>query len=167
MLKEKVVTVAKFADNRGVTDPRIIGTRVDSEGKEIPFVSSKGRLAANVTKAFKAYFFNRGYTVRGESPDWDLNPQNSSPKWGDLVVGGSIEELSVEVKTYVRTHYECKIKLRVVIADVKEKRNLYTEKIELSSSYKGAVFRLKTAERMINDILAEAIERTLADLDKG
>ncbi|MBW2038344.1 MAG: hypothetical protein JRI46_01920 [Deltaproteobacteria bacterium] len=166
-LRGKVITVTTFGDNRGVADLRTIGTRVDSEGKETPFVSSREAPSANVTKAFKTYLFKKGYTVRGETPGWGLDSQTISPEWGGWVIGGSLEELSVEVKSYVRTFYECKLKLRVVVADVKEKKVRYNQTIELSSSYKTVTFRLKTAERMINKLLAEAIERTLVDLEKG
>lgn len=162
----KVVTVAIFADNREVADLRVIGDRVDYEGRESSFVSSRGTPSTNVSEAFKTFLFKKGYTVRGKIPKWDYDPQTVSPEWGDWVIGGSIEELSIVVKSHVRTFYDCKLTLRVVVADVKEKKGIYKEKINLSSSYKTVTFRLGTAERVVNKLLAQAIEKTLADLEK-
>ena len=165
-LRGKMITITTFEDNRGVDDVRVIGKRIDYEGGEIPFISSRGYPSANVTKAFQTYLFKRGYTVSGKNPSWNLDLQTIKPEWGDWVIGGSIEDLSLEVKSYVRTFYDCRLKLRVVVADAKEKNYRYRETVELFSSYKGAVFRLENCERMINKILEEAIEKALDDLNK-
>ena len=166
-LKRNVVTVTPFADNRGMTDQMIIGKRVDYQGRETPFVSSRENPSTKVTEAFKAYLFKKGYTISGETPGWDLDVQTVNTQWGDWVIGGSIEELSIAVQSYVRTLYDCKLKLRVVVVDVKEKKYRYNKTIYLSSSYTTATFRLTTAERMINSTLTEAIEKVLVGLDTG
>jgi hypothetical protein len=165
-LRGKMITITTFEDNRGVSDPRVIGKRIDYEGREIPFISSRGYPSINVAKALQTYLFKKGYTISGKNPNWDLDLQTISTEWGEWVIGGSIEDLSLEVKSYVRTFYDCRLKLRVVVADAKEKNYRYRETVELSSSYKGAVFRLENCERMINKILEDAIEKALDGLNK-
>jgi len=165
-LKGHVVTVARFTDKRGLDDPTIIGTRTKRNRKTVPFVSSQGEPATTITEAFETYLFTKGYTVRGETPQWDLELHTIEPRWGDWVIGGSIEQLSVEVKSYVRTVYECKLALRVVIASIKDKKTSHQHQINLSSSYTTVNFRATTAERMINKLIAQAIEQTLGDLEK-
>jgi hypothetical protein len=165
-LKEVVVTITSLRDNRGVTNQEILGQWVDNEDKVIPFVSSQGSPATSITKAFETYLSKKGYTVRQEPQSWDLKPQSISPGWGDWVIGGSIEELSVEARAQgVRIIYNFKLKLMVVVADVAS-GNKYEDTLESSSSYERAVFSPTAAERKINSMLAEAVERTLADIEK-
>ncbi len=166
-LKDKTITVTAFADARGATDQAIIGIRVDLEDKEIPFVSSPGNPAVEVTRAFKTYLSQKRYTVRGETPVWNLDPQGISQEWGDLVIGGSIEELSLMVKSQdVRVVYECKLKLKVAVVDVEKRIHKYRETIESSSSYQSATFYVRTAEKRINKLLTQAVESALRDLEK-
>lgn len=165
-LKGHVVTVTRFIDNRGLDDLTIIGTRSKRNRKTVPFISFQGEPATNITKAIKTYLFTKGYTVRGETPQWDLELSNVEPQWGDWVIGGAIEQLSVEVKSHVRTVYKCTLSLRVVIASIKGKKTIREHPINLSSSYTTVGFRATTAERMINKLIAQAIERTLEDLEK-
>jgi hypothetical protein len=165
-LKEHVVTVARFIDNRALEDPRIIGTRTKRNRKTAPFVALQGEPSITITEAAETYLFTKGYTVRGETPQWNLELHTIEPRWGDWVIGGSIEQLSLEVKSHVRTVYECTLSLRVVIASIKGKETIREHPIDLSSSYTTVGFRATTAERMINKLIAQAIERTLGDLEK-
>ena len=157
-----VVTVARFIDNRGLDDPAIIGTRTKRNRKTVPFVASRG----DITEAVETYLFTKGYTVRGGTPHWNLELSTIKPRWGDWVVGGSIEQLSVEVKSHVRTVYECTLNLRVVVASIQGKKTIREHQINLSSSYTTVLFRATTAEQMINKLIAQAIEHTLKDLEK-
>ncbi len=165
-LTGQVVTVAKFIDKRGLDDLTIIGTRTKRNRKTVPFVSSQGEPAANITEAVETYLLTKGYTVRGETPQWDLELSTIEPRWGNWVIGGAIEQLSVEVTSHVRTVYECTLTLRVVVASIQDTKTIREHQINLSSSYTTAIFRATTAERMINKLIAQAIEHTLEDLEK-
>lgn len=161
-----MVTVASFIDTRGLDDPMIIGTRTKRNRKTVPFVSSQGEPSDNITEAVKTYLFSRGYTVRGETPRWNRELHTIDPRWGDWVIGGSIEQLSVEVASTVRTVYACTLVLKVAIASIKDEKTIREHTVNLSSSYTTAIFRTTTAERMINKLIAQAIEHTLEDLEK-
>lgn len=165
-LAGQMITVAKFIDARGLDNPRIIGTRTKRSRKTVPFVSSQGEPADNITEAVKTYLFSRGYTVRGETPRWDRELDTIDPRWGDWVIGGAIEQLSVEAASTVRTVYECTLVLKVAIARIEDKKTIREHTINLSSSYATGIFRTTTAERMINKLIAQAIEQTLEDLEK-
>ena len=165
--KEKVVTVTTFMDNRGVANHEILGTWVDNKETIVPFVSSKGTPAASVTRAFATYLSQQGYSVREEPRSWDLKPESIRPGWGDLVIGGSIEELSVNAMAEgVKITYNYKLNLIVVVADATEQKNKYKETIEFSSSYEKAMFSPEAAEEKINKMLAEAVEKALVDIEK-
>jgi hypothetical protein len=166
-LKARVITVTAFHDKRDVADPHTIGTRVTYKGITIPFISQKEQPAVEIDHAVKTYLSHEGYTVREETPQWDLNPQTVQGEWGDWVIGGAIENLSVEARSSLfRTVYECRFKLKVVAVGVREKKDIVRETIELSSSYKTFAFRLQSAERMVNKLIAQAIEGALAEIEK-
>lgn len=162
----QVVTVATFIDKRELDDPTIIGTRTKRNRKTVPFVSSEREPATNITEAVKTYLFARGYTVRGETPQWDLKLHTLKPRWGDWVIGGAIEQLSVDVQSHVRTVYECTLVLKVAIARIEDKKTIHEHTIDLSSSYTTVYFQTTSAERMINKLITQAIEHTLEDLEK-
>ena len=165
-LKGHVVTVARFIDKRGMDDSMVIGTRTKRNRKTVPFVSSEGEPAANITEAVKTYLFERGYTVRGETPSWDLEMHTIKPRWGDWVIGGEIEQLSVEATSHVRTVYDCTLVLKVAIARIEDTKTIREHTINLSSSYTTVFFQTATAERMVNKLIAQAIEQTLENLEK-
>ena len=162
----QMVTVASFIDARGLDDPTIIGTRTKRNRKTVSFVSSPGEPSDNITEAVKTYLFTRGYTVRGETPRWNRELHTIDPRWGDWVIGGAIEQLSVEVASTVRTVYECTLVLKVTIARIEDEKTIREHTVNLSSSYATGIFRATTAERMINKLIAQAIEHTLEDLEK-
>jgi hypothetical protein len=136
-LQSKVITVASFYDKRGIADPHNIGMRIKSNGINIPFITVGERTDTETTQAMKGSLLQKGYTVREETPQWDLNPQTVRQEWGDWVIGGTIEKFNTEVKSsFFKTFYECTLKLRVVVVDVLEKKEMLQETIELSSSYK-------------------------------
>jgi hypothetical protein len=162
----QMVTVARFIDTRGLDDPSIIGTRTKRNRKTVPLVSSEGEPAAKITEAVETYLFPKGYTVRGETPQWNLELSTIDPRWGDWVIGGAIEQLSVDVASHVRTVYECTLTLKVAIASTGNTKTIREHQINLSSSYTTAIFRATTAERMINKLISQAIEHTLEDLEK-
>jgi len=165
--KGTVVTVTTFADNRDVADQEILGQWIDNENKVIPFVSSKGNPTTNVTRAFETYLSQKGYAVRKEPRSWDLNPQSITPGWGDWVIGGSIEELSVEARAEgLIINYDCKFKLKIVVADVKAQKNKYEDTLESSSSYERVVFSPRFAEGKINKMLTKAVERMLNHIEE-
>jgi hypothetical protein len=163
----KVVTVTTFIDSRGVTNREVLGQWVDNKGEVILFVSSQGEPATSVTRAVETYLTQRGYTVREEPRSWNLDPQTINPGWGDWAIGGSIEKLSVEARADgVKVIYDLKLKFRVVVADVAKKKTKYEDTIESSSSYERAAFSAAAAERKINSMLTEAVERMLDDMER-
>jgi hypothetical protein len=162
----QMVTVARFIDTRGLDDPSIIGTRTKRNRKTVPLVSSEGEPAVKITEAIETYLFSKGYTIRGETPQWDRELSTIDPRWGDWVIGGSIEQLSVDVASHVRTVYECTLTLKVAIARIGDTKTIREHQINLSSSYTTAIFRATTAERMINKLISQAIDHTLEDLEK-
>jgi hypothetical protein len=163
----KVITIAAFYDRRDIANLYTIGLRTKHNGITIPFTYSGERPEVMIAQAVRLALFHQGYQVRPGTPQWDLNPQTVQQAWGDWVIGGAIEDLSIEAKSSIlRTIYTCTFKLRVVAANVRQKESILQQTVELSSSYTTAVFRSSTAERIVNKIITQAIESSIADIEK-
>jgi hypothetical protein len=156
------VTVVLFNDKRDVTDETVIGMK----DEETSFVSLTGSPASAVSDAVGAYLQSRGYTVNKVNEAWDGTAQSLRPEWGDLVVGGDIEDLNITVTAaFPEMKYHCLVKLYVITADAKTKSILQKERVESSSSYVTVYFSGDKAEELINSTLADALEKTLDKID--
>ena len=155
------VTVVLFNDKRKVAEKRVIGMKDD----ETRFVSLIGEPSSAVAGAFRAYLEAKGYKAAKVDEPWDGTAGSLRPEWGDVVVGGDIEELDITVYTgFPKTKYVCSVKLFVTMADAVTKTVLHQERVEASSSYLTVYFSRDRAEELINGTLADAMEKTLAKI---
>ena len=164
-MQQYTITAAQFNDERsGLVDKSVIGKRVQADSSELKAVSQTMPPTEGVGIAIKEAFQKNGYTVFGGTPDWDGTERTIQKEWGNLVVGGFIEELDVVSTTgFLSAEYVTKVKLRVVFADVQHKRILYTTTLESSSSYKHFYFSQSRMEQEINNALSIAIEKMFAN----
>ncbi len=154
------IAAAQFNDERAVTDKSVIGRRVQSDNSEFKAVSQAVPATEAVGIAVKKAFQKNDFTVFGGTPDWDCTDRTIQKSWGDLVVGGFIEELEVSCATgFLATNYETKVKLRVVFGDAAHKRILYTTTLDSAASYSGFYFSQERMERELNAALSTAIEK--------
>jgi hypothetical protein len=159
-LQQYRIAAAQFNDERSVLDKSVIGKRVQADSSELKAVSQTAPPTELVGIAIKAAFQKNDYTVYGRTPDWDGTERTIQKEWGDLVVGGFIEQLDVVCYTgFLSAEYAAKVKLRVVFADVQHKRILSTTTLDSASSYKHFYFSQSRMEQEINNALSEAIEK--------
>ena len=159
-MQQYVITATQFNDERSVLDKSVIGKRVQADSSELKAVSQTAPPTELVGIAIKEAFQKNGYTVFGGTPDWDGTERTLQKEWGNLVVGGFIEELDVTSTTgFLSAEYDTKVKLRVVFADVAHKRILYTTTLDSASSYKHFYFSQSRMEQEINNALSIAIEK--------
>ena len=157
------VAVALLSDKRQVADKRVIGEKEDGT----PFISLVGEPAEALSKGFASYLANRGYKVSRINEAWDGNLRSLNPDWGTTVVGGTLDEVALNVTgNLVKTEYLYSIKFTLCIADAKSRELLHKEKFEVSSSYVTVPFSREKAEELINTALSDAVERGLADIGK-
>ncbi len=160
--KKGTVAVSLFNDKRDVAQKNVIGMKDD----EARFVSLIEGPAPQVSDAFRSYLENRGYTVVRLNEAWDGTAESLKPQWGDMVVGGDIEDLNITViSAFPKTEYKCRVKLNVVIADPKTGAILQKQRVESSQSYVTVYFSRDKAEELINSTLAEAMEKALDKID--
>jgi|SRR5208283_612550 len=157
------VTVALLSDKRQVTAKRVIGEK----DNRTPFISLVGEPAEALSKGFASYFENRGYKVSRTNEAWDGNLASLNPEWGAIVVGGTLDDIALNVTgNLIKTEYIYSVKFTLYIADARSKELLHKETFEVSSSYVTVPFSREKAEALINAALSEAVERGLADIGK-
>lgn len=157
------VTMALLADKRTAADKRIIGSKEGGAS----FISLLGEPAALVSKGLASSMKNMGYAVNSINEEWDGDTRSLNPGWGDTVVGGTLDDLTLDVKgNMVKTEYDCTVRFTLCIADTRSKELLHKEKFEVSSSYVTVSFSREKAEELINKALSDATERGLADIGK-
>jgi len=163
----QLVTVAAFGDRRLVDNRAIIGQRIGLDGKKVHFISSGGYPAEDITNAFRDYCTRRGLAVRNDTPSWGLDPSDVRPDWGDWVIGGALEELVVSVRTeHLMTVYECRLAVAVAMATGTGEKQVFRQRIALSSSRKEPLFSVNTAQEMINTLLTQAVDETMDSLSR-
>lgn len=163
-VKKGTVTIALFNDKRAVSDKRFIGIE---ENDKIRFISLVGEPSSAVSNAFATYLESSGYTAAMSNEMWDGSVQLLKPEWGDMVVGGGIENFDITVTGgFPKIKYICSVKLYVTMADPKTKAILHQERVEASSSYETLNFSRDKAEEEINKALAEVVEKSLGEINK-
>ncbi|MEW5746910.1 MAG: hypothetical protein AB1805_15885 [Nitrospirota bacterium] len=154
------IAVAPLIDKRAVQDRRIIGKRES----DAPFIALIDEPSAALAKGFAQHLESRGYAVTRLTGGWDGSAAAIDPAWGDLVVGGSIEEFNVVSRgDLVKNEYTCTIRLTLIFADPRSKEIRHKERTEVSTSYTTVGFSREKAEELINKALSEAVERALAE----
>ncbi len=156
------MTVALFNDKRVVMDRRFLGKK----DNEINFISLPEAPAAAIAVAFQTYLENRGYTATRVTDVWDGTSNSTIPGWGDMVIGGFIEDFAITVNSdLLQTEYTCKVKLVVIFADPRKQAITHQERIEATTSLVTVAFSLDQAQELMNNILAEVVEKSLADIN--
>jgi len=158
------VTVATFEDHRKVPDPLVVGEVIKSDGEKIrvfpKYVSPQDAVSAGV----RGYLKKAGFSASPKKPLWDLKNDSIREDWGDLLIGGSIEELSVSCREDLAAKkYQARIKLNIVFADVRNKFVFYKTMTQSSSSLEHVLFSEERLENQVNGVLADAIEKVFED----
>jgi hypothetical protein len=154
-----------FVDARDyVADKQRLGTRVAADGTELPINSTALLPGYAVAAAMKTYLFSSGHSVYGGLPGWDMKPESIDSQWGQFAIGGSIDEFEARAwEDMGFTRYRTQVSLRVVVADVRSRRVIYTAVVDAESSLQHVYFSEALMQREINKALSSAIERFFAN----
>lgn len=154
------VTVATFEDARKNPDKMIIGRVIKTDGGKIPVLPKFVKPDDAVTAGIREYLKKAGYAVSGEKPSWDLKADSLRKEWGNIVIGGSIEDLDVSCEDLMpQKKYRAKARLTVYFADTNKKWIFYKTTTESSSSLDHVLFSEQRLEEQINGVLSNAVEK--------
>ncbi len=154
------VTVASFNDERGTKEPLALGKVNKLDGTSAPILPKERKIPFAVTQGIRDYLFDRGFSLSGALPSWDLREQTIGKDWGDLLVGGNIVKMEIEAtdNVFVNT-YRAKVELGVALADVKKGRIIYETTVTSDVSLDYAFISEKKLEELINTALHDALDR--------
>ena len=166
LAKKPVLTVANLNEGRSIDDPLKVGYVLKSDGRRIFVVPGNAKPTEAVAAGIRDYFYKGGYSVSGLRPAWDLREETIGGGWGDIVVGGVINKLSVvcddsQTLSPVKT-YSTVVNLGVVVADVATKKILYKTSAEGSASLTDVTLSVDKLQNQLNGVLTEVIEKLFA-----
>ncbi len=158
---EKVkVTVATFEDLRKRPDLLAVGEVVKTDGGKIPVFPKYIRAPEAVSSGFREYLRKAGYSVTDRKPAWDLKNGSIREGEGDILIGGSIDELWVScVDERPKKKYRASVKLNVLFADVRKKWVFYKTTTQSSASLDHVFFSEDRLQEQLNGVLDDAIEK--------
>lgn len=159
------ITVAVAAFNEAKKQDVSVGRVVRKDGSEIPVVPKQYKAHEAVTKGIQDQLKAQGFNVLEAQPPWDGREETIVKTWGDLLIGGTIEELEIKSSEETMT-YEAIVKLAVHFADVKKGKILHKTKVigRAWQEYYWCV-REKKLEEILNDALREVIVSTFSPKD--
>ena len=117
-----------------------------------------------MTVNIREYLFKSAYKISNDIPVWDLKAETISKDWGEILIGGNIDDLEIVCeKSFPVKTYQAKIKLTFVFANVPDKKIFYRSSVENSNSLKDVSFSEKLLEKQINAVLSDALEGMFND----
>jgi hypothetical protein len=156
-----VVGVSPFKDDRGKT-ASVLGKRTIRDYIENDLVV-QGTVADLVTVAFKDALKSRGITVK-DAPAWDMKAETVAGDGFDILIGGEIKTLWVEVISQplnVKEHAE--VQLRVSAGDSADKTIFKTLNMNSKMERQDLAFSFEAVEGLLSEALSSAIDQLLRD----
>ena len=156
-----VVGIAPFKDDRGKT-ASVLGKRTISNYLENDLVV-QGTVANLVTTAVKDALKSRGIMVKDASV-WDMNAETIKTDGMNILIGGEIKTLWVEVVSQplnVKTAAE--VQLRVSAADAAEKKIFRTLVLNSKMERQDVAFSFESVSAALSEALSSALDQLLKD----
>lgn len=155
------IGISNITDKRQRENKSLFGERINYSGSKDYFAPAGISVEDAVTGMVAEYFKKRGFQGK-RVEKWDLDANNLKGDWGDIVVGGEILELWSDVMSkFMSNKHTVKAKLKIVIADPKEKRILLTDTITTSLEMTEPLFHEESVEKMINEAASSCIDNIL------
>ncbi|OGW48810.1 MAG: hypothetical protein A2Z50_06995 [Nitrospirae bacterium RBG_19FT_COMBO_42_15] len=150
-------------DSRQRENKFLVGERINYSGAK-DFLAPAGISVEDAVAAMiSEYFKKKGFQWK-KVEKWNLSPDAIKEDWGDIVVGGEILELWNDVTSKVmNNNHKVKAKLKIVVANAKEKRILWTDTATTSLEMKEPLFHEESAEKIINEAASSCIENIFED----
>jgi hypothetical protein len=156
-----VVGVSPFKDLRGGATS-VLGKRTIRNDIENDLVV-QGTVADLVTKALKDALKARSIVVK-DAPAWDLKAETVAGEGFDILVGGEIKALWVEVASQpFIVKQQAVVHLRVSAADRASKAVFKTLTMNSKMDRQDIAFSFDTVEGLLSEALTAAIDQLLKD----
>jgi hypothetical protein len=156
-----VVGVSPFKDDRGKT-VSVLGKRTIRDYVENDLVV-QGTVSDLVTAGLKDALKARGVTVK-DAPTGDMNAETIKESGIDILIGGEIKALWVEVISQpLNVKVNAQVQLRVSAADAVEKKIFRTLVLNSKVERQDVAFSFGSVEGAVSEALSSALDQLLND----
>jgi hypothetical protein len=157
-----VVGVSPFKDVRGKPASVLGVKKSTSSSTEVDLViQSTG--ADMVTARFKDALKARGFAVK-DVPAWDMTSEGIKTEGVDVLISGEIKSLWVETVTSILSvDLKADAQLRMVAADVSDKKILRATTVSSSLDRKNIAFSFEYVQQTLSEVLSAAMNQFFDD----
>ena len=150
-------------DSRQRENKSLVGERINYSGSK-DYLAPAGISVEDAVAGMAAEYFKRKGFQWKKVEKWNLSPETIKEDWGDIVVGGEILDLWNDVTSKVMNNkHKVTAKIKIVVANTKEKRILWTDTATTSLELKEPLFHKESVEKIINEAASSCIENIFED----
>jgi hypothetical protein len=123
----------------------------------------QGTVADLVAAVFKDALTARGITVK-DAPAWDMKAETIRAEGVDILLGGEIKTLWVEVVSQpLNVKEQAEVQLRVSVAGTADKVIFKTLNMNSKLERQDLAFSFESVEGLLSESLSSAIEQLMKD----
>jgi hypothetical protein len=157
-----VVGVSPFKDERG-KPASVLGVKKSTQSSSEIDLVVQGTGADMVTALFKDALKARGFSVKDVAV-WDMTAEGIKAEGVDVLMSGEIKSLWVETVTGILSvDLKAEARLRVVVADVPDKKILHATTVNSSLERKNIAFSFEYVQQTLSEVLSAAINQVFDD----
>ena len=157
-----VVGVSPFKDLRG-KPASVLGVKKSTSSDITNDLVIQGTAADVATAALKDALKARGFSVKDVTA-WDLTAEGIKAEGIDVLMSGEIKSLWVETVTgIISVDLKADAQLRVVAADVLEKKILYAATVGNRIDRGNIAFSFEYVQQVLSEVLSSAINQVFDD----
>lgn len=157
-----VVAIAPFKDDRG-KEASVAGRRYAALRDTATELVVQGTVSDKVTSSLKEALRARGVTTQ-DAAGWDLTIPGIPSTDANLLISGEIKKLWVEtVSSLANTTATANVELRIVTADVKQKKIIRTLNLTSMIERRNVTFSAAFVESTLSEALSVALNQIFND----
>lgn len=157
------VAVSFFADVRERPDRVEVGALTNPQGVTDTLIPAHLGVDEVVTQAIADALAKRGHAVK-QIQGWDLTPAGAQPAWGDVVIGGQIQEFWISgERGLVNARTAAAVRLRVVAVASQAQEVLWEGTLSTSAESTEVLFSEQQVAATASKALSRALDLFLAD----
>jgi predicted small lipoprotein YifL len=157
-----VVGVSPFKDERG-KQASVLGVKKSTSSSIENDLVIQGTGAELVTARLKDALKARGFSVKDVAA-WDMTAEGIKADGVDVLMSGEIQSLWVETVTSIfSVDLKANAQLRVVMADVPDKKMLRAITVNNSVDRKNIAFSFEYVQQTLSEALSAAINQVFDD----
>jgi predicted small lipoprotein YifL len=159
--KKTVIGVSPFKDDRGISTS-LVGKQTTSSEIQNEYVI-RGTVSEAVTARLKTLLTGKGITVKDVGA-WNGTVEDIRGQGIDLLVGGEIKVLwAASTSRVLNTEIKSQAQVRVIVADVAEKKIIRTLNLNSNVQREDVSFSLTRVEDLLIEALTGVFNQLLED----